>query len=598
MFSTKIAGIMHQIDIEKIITARKSNYYLKFPAFLRKLFFALLVKLLRIKEINEIIEINNNKTGIDFIDEVFEYIDISYTVSAKDKLKIPSEGKLLIVSNHPLGGIDGLILLKLISEVRTDVKIIVNDILMNISNLGDYFIPFDIYSGKTQKSNIERIYQCLNNNEAIIIFPAGEVSRFGVGGIKDGGWRKSVLQIANKFKAPVLPVYIQGRNSLMFYFISLFSKKYSMLLLPRELFNKKNKTFSIKIGHHIPSEAFSNKYHKINSQIKLLKKHVYLIGKGKNGLYQSEKNVIHPLPRKSIRQQLEQSKLLGLTTDYKRIYLLDSDSAPHVMKEIARLREITFRKVAEGTGKKMDTDKYDTYYKHIVLWDEKELEIVGSYRIGLGKAIMDMRGTNGFYTSELFNHSDKLKSIMNNSAELGRSFIQSKYWNSLALDYLWQGLGMFLKNNPDVKYLFGGVSLSKTYSDEAKKNIIYFYSKWYGDNTKLSEAKNKFVISTNDIIELRKLYSSDVYEQDLLRLKNVLRLLGYSIPTLYKQYADLCEPDGIKFLDFAIDPEFNNCVDALILVEVDKIKPYKKERYIINPKSKSVKEKVLEMELH
>lgn len=595
MFLTKIRKHMQLIDINKILSNSKNHNIGKYPEYLRTLLVLLLNKLFKIKEINEIIENSNNKSGLDFIEEIFEYLDISYTVSAKDKLKIPSEGKLLIVSNHPLGGVDGLILLKLVSEVRTDVKIIVNNVLMNISNLGDYFIPFDIFSGKAQRCNIERIHQSLNNNEAIIIFPAGEVSRFSVAGIKDGVWRKSVLQIANKFRVPVLPIFVEGRNSLLFYMVSLINKKLSMLLLPRELFNKKNKTFSIKIGHHIPSEAFENRYHKLNSEIKLLKKHVYLVGKGKKGIYEIEKNVIHPLSRKIIKQQLDRSRVLGLTNDRKKIFLVDSITSPDVMKEIARLREITFRKVSEGTGKKMDFDKYDAYYKHIVLWDEAELEIVGSYRIGIGKTIMQTFGVAGFYTSELFNHSKDFNEILSVSAEMGRSFVQSKYWNTSALDYLWQGLGVFLRDNPEIKYLFGGVSLSKNYSDEAKKNIIYFYNRWFGDNSNLSVAKNKYVIPNEDIPYLHRIYSANNYKSELLSLKNLLKHLGFSIPTLYKQYADLCEPDGIKFLDFAIDPEFNNCIDALILVDVNKIKPQKKERYIINPKTMFIKEKDLEL---
>jgi putative hemolysin len=357
-----------------------------------------------------------------------------------------------------------------------------------------------------------------------------------------------------------------------------------MFLLPREVFNKKNKSFNVSIGHHIPSEAFENRYHKTNVQIKLLKKHVYLIGKGKKGVFEVEKNVIHPVSRKTIKQQLEKNILLGLTSDRKKIFLIDSFSAPDVLKEISRLREITFRKVSEGTGKKMDLDKYDSYYKHIVLWDEDELEIVGSYRIGIGKIIMKTLGVSGFYTSELFVHSSKLQNMLLHSAELGRSFVQSKYWNTSALDYLWQGIGVFLRDNPQIKYLFGGVSLSKNYSEEAKKNIIYFFNKWFGDNTSLSTAKNKFTIPLADVPELKSIYSSNDFKSEMITLKNLLKHLGYSIPTLYKQYAELCEQDGIKFIDFCIDPDFNNCVDSLILVDVSKIKESKKLRYIYNKK--------------
>jgi putative hemolysin len=439
------------------------------------------------------------------------------------------------------------------------------------------------------------IYSSINNNEAIVIFPAGEVSRFSLSGIQDSKWKKSVIHLSKKFKTPILPVYIQARNSMLFYFISILYKNFSIFFLPRELFNKRGTAFNIKIGHHIPSEAFENRYHKADSKIKLLRKHVELIGKDKKGIYESEKNVIHPLPRKIIKQQINKCKVLGLTADKKKIFLVDSFIAPEVLKEIARLREITFRRVSEGTGNKMDLDKYDDYYKHIVLWDEEELEIVGSYRIGIGRTIMSTLGVNGFYTSELFKHSQPLEKILPQSAELGRSFIQAKYWNTTALDYLWQGLGVFLRDNSQIKYIFGGVSLSKTYSDEAKKHIIYFFGKWFKDEEYLSEAKNKYSISKNEKNEFSSIYTSTDYKKDFIILKNLLRHLGYSVPILYKQYAELCEPDGIKFIDFCIDPDFNNCVDALVLVEVDKIKASKKERYIYQKTQSLIKAPVLQV---
>ena len=276
---------------------------------------------------------------------------------------------------------------------------------MNIDNLYQNFLPFDLFSNKPQRDKIELIYKSINNNEAVVIFPAGEVSRFGIGGIKDSNWKKSVIQLSKKFKVPILPVFFHARNSLLFYFVSLLNKRFSIFFLPRELFNKSSKSFKINIGHHIPSAAFENRYHKTENQIKLLKKHVELIGKGKKGIYTNEKNVIHPLPSKLLKQQINKCKVLGLTADKKKIFLVDSFIAPDVLKEIARLREITFRKVSEGTGNKMDTDKYDQYYKHIVLWDEEELEIIGAYRIGIGRTIMSTLGVSGFYTSELFNHS-------------------------------------------------------------------------------------------------------------------------------------------------------------------------------------------------
>lgn len=571
---------MNHIDIKKIILDKNPNFLKRSPEFFQNLVFSVISKILYIKDINNFLANHHNKTGLDFIDEFFDMLDFSYLVSAKDREKIPSEGKLIIVSNHPLGGLDGLILIKLISEVRRDVKIIVNDVLLSITNLSEFFLPLDILSNTFQKENIAAISKAIGEEQAIIIFPAGEVARMSPRGIEDGKWNKGAVYFAEKFNAPVLPIFLEAKNSFLFYLVSFLNKKFSTFLLPRELFNKRGKSIRIKVGNHILPQAFSSKYQRSSHLIKSLRKHVYLIGKNKRGVFATEKNVIHPQSRKLIKTQLMDSKNLGTTCDGKKIFLTHFYNSPDVMKEIARLREITFRKVGEGTGGKFDLDEFDKHYEHLVLWDEKELEIVGSYRIGKGNFILERYGLDGFYTSTLFNHSDYLVDLLPFSVELGRSFVQSKYWNTTALDYLWQGLGAYIKSNSEVRYLFGGVSLSNSYPEEAKNMIIYFYLKWFSSNTNYSMAKCRYVIPPKAMLELSEIFFSDDYTSDLKTLKSRLKLHGYSIPTLYKQYSELCEPGGVMFIDFGVDRDFQNCVDALILVDLNMVKESKRERYL------------------
>jgi len=571
---------MNSVNIKNIIYSRHPDFLKGFPNPIKDFVFFLINKILYISEINDFLTKYNGKMGIPFIDEIFERIDFSYTLSKKDKDKIPSEGRLVIIANHPLGGLDGLVLLKLISEIRPNVKILVNDILLNIDNLNEYFLPIDLFSGKLQKENLSAINNAVKNEDAIIVFPSGEVSRFGINGIQDGKWNKGALFFANKFNAPVLPVYIHAKNSMLFYFVSLFSKKLSMFLLPYELFNKKGKVIDINIGDPIPNKNLSSSIRKDNMQVKLLRKHHALIGKGKKGIFATEKNIIHPVDRKFLKKELFNAELLGQTGDGKKIFLLDYVGFPLVMTEIARLREITFRKIGEGTGNKCDTDIYDTYYKHILLWDDKELDIVGSYRIGICKNIIKNGGIENLYTYSLFNYSEEFKKMLPGSVELGRSFIQSKYWNTTALDYLWSGIGSFLSKHPETTYLYGPVSLSNSYAEEAKALIIYFYKKWFGSREKLIAAKNKFTLSPTKIAELEEVFNFGVYSEELKTLKNMLKIYGFAIPTLFKQYSDLCEPGGVKYLDFGIDNDFQNCIDGFILVNVDMIKEKKKERYI------------------
>ncbi|HVO74707.1 MAG TPA: lysophospholipid acyltransferase family protein [Ignavibacteriaceae bacterium] len=570
---------MNRISVREIISAGNPGFLHGFPFFFKELLFLFIEKIIHQDEINKFISQNSDKMNFELIDELFEYLDFSFQVSSKDRDKIPSEGKLICVSNHPFGGLDGLILLKMFSEIRHDVKIVVNNILLHIENLRQLFIPFDIMNRKISKESIVEIGKYLSSGNAVIFFPAGEVSRFSFKGIKDSKWNKGAVYFAEKYNAPVLPVYISGKNSLFFYLASKINKNLSIFLLPHELFNKSSKIATVKIGDYIPSSSFSSSVYKKNVQIKLLKKHVYFLAKNKK-VFNTEKNVIHPVDKKLLKKQLYNCEVLGFTEDKKTIFVAAYNNCPLIIREISRLREITFRKVGEGTGKRMDLDRFDRTYKHLILWDEKELEIVGSYRIGICSEIIEESGIDGLYTSTLFNISGMDK-YLPYSIELGRSFIQSKYWTTNALDYLWQGIGSFLLKNQNICYMFGGVSLSNSYNEEAKNLIIYFFNKWFGFEG-LAESRNKYIIPSSYLNEFQTLFENKNYLEELQIIKKRLKFLGFSVPTLYKQYTELCETGGIKFLDFGIDPDFNNCIDGLILVEVDKIKKSKKERYMKN----------------
>ena len=176
---------MPKIDLRSIINSKSPGFLDHYPSFFVDPLLFFLTKILYINPVNSFLEKNKELKGIDFIDELFEHLDFSYVVSKKEKDRIPSEGRVLIVANHPLGGLDGLALLKLVSEVRLDVKIVVNDVLTEIENLGDLFLPVDIYQAKVQSSRLTKILTALNSEEAVIIFPAGEVSRLTSKGVRD-----------------------------------------------------------------------------------------------------------------------------------------------------------------------------------------------------------------------------------------------------------------------------------------------------------------------------------------------------------------------------------------------------------------------------
>lgn len=468
-----------------------------------------------------------------------------------------------------------------IFNVRSDIKIVANDILSMIENLKEYLLPYNLESGKVQRKNIKAIEESLRNEEAVIMFPAGEVSRLKFFRVLDGKWNKGAVHFAKKFSSPILPIYIQAKNSPWFYLASTINKPASRILLSHELFNKKSKIINLKIGDPIPAKVFTSNIINPKTQVKLLKKHVYKVARRGQGIFATEKNIIHPVDVKSLYSEVKRAEVLGSTRDGKKIIVTDYNSSPSILKEIARLREVTFRSVGEGSGNKLDLDKFDRHYKHIVVWDSSELEIVGSYRIGIGKEISENIGPDGFYTSTLFKFRENfIADYLPESIELGRSFVQKKYWNSNALNYLWMGIGAFIASRPDVKYLFGPVSISNNYPEQAKKMLVYFYNKWFGSFNDLAESKNRFRVPEKDYKEFQESFSSETYKKDYIVLKKLMKAFGFTVPVLYKHYTELCEEEGVKFLDFGVDKDFENCIDGLIFIEVDKIKPEKKSRYI------------------
>ena len=346
------------------------------------------------------------------------------------------------------------------------------------------------------------------------------------------------------------------------------------------MFNKKSKHINIKIGQIIPNENITPRGLNKEFLVNLYKKHLYALKKGKKSFFQTQNAIAHPVNRVDLLNELKKSKLLGQTADGKSIYLYDYEEDSIVLKELGRLRELSFRKVGEGVNKKRDTDKYDIYYQHIILYDKNELEIVGSYRIANSDSIFQRFGIKGFYSNSLFKFNDEFIFYLQDSIELGRSFVQPKYWGTRALDYLWYGIGAYLKANPNIKYMFGPVSISGTFPSIAKDLMVFYYSYYYNDPRRLVEAKDPYFYS-NSIYDLRDFFELSDKKQDFKSLKSALSGIGFSIPPLYKQYSELTNEDGVKFLDFSVDKDFNDCVDGFILVEIEKIKEHIKQRYIV-----------------
>lgn len=557
----------------------------KFPSldinstFFKKSLLKIAKKIVHEESINKFLVQNSHLKGFEFVDAVLDHFDFDYTVSSNDLNNIPSSGKVVIIANHPLGGLDALCLLKLISTVRKDVKIVANDFLVGFQSLSNLFIHVDSFKNRQKKEEIKKIYEALNNEEAIIIFPAGEVSRASAKGIQDPTWSKGFLSFAKNANAPILPILVDGKNSKIFYTMSVINKTFSTLLLSHEMFKNQSKNINMKVGEIISNEHIFPKGLNKKYVVNLYKKHLYALKRGKRSFFITQKAIAHPQKRKELMQELKSSQILGKTKDGKIIYLYDYTDDSSVLKELGRLRELSFRKIGEGVNKKSDTDKYDIYYQHIILWDEEELEIVGAYRIGNGDFINKNLGIKGFYSNTLFKYENEITPYLKESIELGRSFVQPKYWGTRALDYLWYGIGAYLKAHPKIKYMFGPVSISASFPKIAKDMLIFYYSHYYLASKDLVNPR-LFYQYSSDIKSLQSMFLLNDKKKDFKKLKSSLNTIGVAVPTLFKQYSELCEDNGVEFQGFNIDENFSDCIDGFILVRIDKIKEAQRKRYI------------------
>ncbi len=539
----------------------------------------ILSKLLHEDDCKAFVEAYSELKGIEFVEQVLDFFNFSYTVSDRDRENIPSTGRLVIIANHPIGTLDGLALIKLVHEIRPDVKAVANELLSMVEPLHPCLLPVRIIAGKASSGQVRSIMASLAREEAVIMFPAGEVSRAAPMGVRDGKWQKGFLSIAERTASPVLPVHIKGKNSPQFYTASVLYKPLSTAMLVSEMFKQKNKQINFKVGEIIPFSSYHGMSLRDEDKVKLFKKHLYRVGKKKKPVFITERAIALPERKSDLKKNLQEGCLLGKTPDGKQIYLYSSAESSPLLREIGRLREVTFRSVEEGTGKRRDNDSFDLYYQHLVLWDEDDLEIVGAYRFVDSARVIKEKGIKGLYSGTLFSLSPDTHQFLEQGLELGRSFVQSRYWGKRSLDYLWYGIGAFLSRNPEYRYLFGPVSLSSNMPKEAKDLLIYFYKLYFSSDESERCSKNPFNFSQS-IATIAREFKGDNYREDFKHLKALLANMGTTIPTLYKQYIELCEPGGARFIDFNIDPDFNNCVDGLVVLDMSKLKEKKRKRYV------------------
>lgn len=520
--------------------------------------------------------------GLRFVREALRRLDFSYRVAPTDIENIPAEGRVVIVANHPLGALDALALLDLVGGVRADVRIVGNRVLSALSGLGDLLLPCEVFGSRAGGASLRAVYRALEAEQAVILFPAGEVSRIGPSGIRDGRWASGFARFAQRSAAPVLPVHVAASNSPMFYGASMLARPLGTLMLPRELMAGGHARIGLTVGAPVPPAALRAVSTSPDGLAAAMRRHVYRLARRKPPLFDTEQTVAHPEPVRQLRADLQAGQRLGETADGKQIVLVEGEDSS-LLREIGRLRELAFRRVGEGTGLRRDLDDFDRYYRHIVLWDEARCEVVGAYRLGECAGIVARRGISGLYSASLFDYAPQQAGFLDQAVELGRSFVHPRYWGSRSLDYLWQGIGAYLRTQPEIRYLIGPVSVSQDMPEPARQWLVEGHRHYFGSARPFARARNPVRIPDPLREEVRRELGHLDVEQGLQVLRRRVTLLGGTFPVLYRQYVDLCRPEGVVFADFSVDPAFGHCIDGLIRVDLGCLKPAKRARYLEAP---------------
>ena len=548
-----------------------------------------LMKLLRLSKLNDIYNRTKHRQGIDFLNTLLDEFEIKFEIPEEDFRNIPKEGAFITISNHPLGGIDGILLLKLLVEKRPDFKIIANFLLQRIEPLAPYVLPVNPFEDrKNVKSSVlgfKHAIEHLRQGQPLGLFPAGEVSVTKEGQLMvDKPWEEAAMKLAQKAKVPIIPIYFHAKNSKLFYFLANISDTLRTAKLPSELLTQKERTIYIRIGKPI-SLAMQEEHPELDDYTEFLRKKTYILA---NAFEQDKKflplsNVLsiskaQPNPQQieaPIQTDLIEKEIDNITKkDYRllknnnyEVFLAPYEEIPNIMKEIGRLREITFREVGEGTNASSDLDKFDLYYRHLFLWDTQAKKLVGAYRMGLGAEIFPKYGIEGFYTHDLFRFEPELYDMISKTIEMGRAFIISEYQQKpMPLFLLWKGIAHTTLRYPEHSYLLGSVSISNQFSNFSKSLMIEFMKSNFYDPyiAQYVRPKKEFKVKLKDE---DKDFIFDETKADLNKFDKIIDELepgNLRLPVLIKKYIK----QNAKVIAFNVDPLFNNSVDGLMYIRI------------------------------
>lgn len=563
--------------MRKVVTNKDLKQALGMKGFFGTCVAGLVYGYLRLGKINRLFDGAADYQGREFADHLLENMNITIDVSADQLENIPKEGGFVVVSNHPFGGIEGVMLLSAIAKVRPDFKIMANFILSHIPNLKECFFAVNPFENnpewKSSVSGIKGAIQHIAAGNGLGVFPAGEVSRYhGHDFPEDLPWSTSIARIIKNAGVPVIPVFWEGQNSKFFYALDKIHTMLGTARLTRELANKHDTCFNLQIGKPImPAEVAL--YENPKELAAYLRSRSYAL-EANIPTQAVEKKVADleeidaPTDLSLMLNELEairEKAFLYSTSDYD-CYLADYEDIPNLMHEIARLREETFRAIGEGTGKSLDQDEFDRHFKQMILWDKVKQKIAGCYRLGIGSEIIPKYGIKGFYVSTLVNFDEAFAEHLSNTIELGRSFVTLEYQKEvLPLMLLLRGLSDVVVRYPEAKHFIGPVSISSWYPKFYMSMIVKYVSEKHPVSEELAHMATTmtpfhedFLKVDADVLMQGNMDGIEKFDKFMFRLSNG----QYRLPTLFKKYLKL----NAKFLCFNVDPDFNDTLDSLLFL--------------------------------
>lgn len=549
-------------------------------------------KALGIEKLNRFYELceESGRTPGEFARRVLELIGVQYTLPPAAQMEPLRhyQGPMVVVCNHPFGGIEAIFLVLFLSEIRSDFRIIANFFLERVEEVRDTLLLVDPFGGNSARQfnlqPIKQAIQYLKNGGLLGIFPSGEVASLNLrtGRIREPEWNPLVGRLIQQSEAAALPLYFHGTNSLLFHIAGLINPRLRTSLLIREFVNPSARKVRYRVGRLLPYE----KLRTLNTADRItayLRSKTYLLGESvesrRRRLHLRRTRQLLPRSRPRIEPvapaispevvRAELDKLPAsqrlLTQGEWAVYFFRGSQQPLLLDELGRLRELTFRAVGEGTGKARDIDPYDAWYDHIVLYHLVDQTIAGAYRIGRCDEILRTRGLRGLYTYSLFHMKRRLFQELHPALELGRAFIQDKYQRSFAPLYLlWRGIGQYVLTYPHYRYLIGPVSVSAHFPDLSKALLAAFLEDKHGATGLMNAARGRTPYTIPHQYRQHYYTVSVQSLQDVQELIEELEGSHLKVPILIKHYLKM----GARILAFNIDHAFNDAMDILVVTDL------------------------------